>query len=346
MKIAIICFTLNGYILAEKIRDYLEKSGDEARLYTKSVYLNEAGGIPIEDSLKDWTKQMFASQDAIIFVGAAGICVRAIAPFVQSKKHDPAIIVLDELGKHCIPLLSGHLGGANALALRLCDELGSDAVLTTATDVNGRFAVDVFAKNNALIISSMSLAKEVSASLLAGNEVGFRSEFPVKGKLPEGLNDKDENLKLGIYAGIYTDKSPFENTLYLIPEILCAGIGCKKGKSKEEIAALFDEVILKEHIDPRALCGIASIDLKKYEEGLKGFCEDKKVGFKTFTAEELIKVEGEFTSSEFVKSVTTVDNVCERSAVLLSGGKLIHKKTGKGGVTAALAVKEKEISFE
>ena len=347
MKAAVICFTLNGYIPARKALAALSENGDEAQLFTKSRYLEGAGGTPVEEPLSEWTGRMFACMDAVIFVGAAGICVRAIAPFVSDKKQDPAVIVLDEHGRHCIPLLSGHLGGANELALYISRKLGCTPVLTTATDINGTFAVDVFAKKNGLKISDAALAKEVSARLLAGEKVGFMSEFPFKGTLPEGLCTEDKPLPLGIYAGIYTDKSPYEHTLFLVPEILCAGTGCRKGTEKEKIEKLFNEILKEEKINPAALCGVSSIDLKKDEEGLKAFCKERGVSLITYTAAELSAAPGTFTPSEFVKSVTGVDNVCERAAVLLSeGGSLIRKKTAANGVTAAFAVKKKEISFE
>ena len=347
MDAAVICFTLNGYILAQKVKKLFDEKKDNAEIYTKSQYLKGFEGREVSVPLKDWAGEMFKTRDALVFIGACGICVRSIAPFVGSKKTDPAVIVMDERGKYCIPLLSGHLGGANALAEELSLALGSQAVLTTATDVNGLFAVDVFAKENGLFISDMALAKEISAALLSGQKAGFESEFPLKGNIPEELDGEDKSLSLGIYVGIYKNKSPFKKTLFLIPEVLCAGIGCRRGKSEEEIEELYLQVLEEEEIFPEALCGAASIDLKKDEAGLKAFSEKRKVDLTTYSADELLKVRGDFSSSEFVSSVTGADNVCERSAVLLSaGGRLIHKKTARDGVTVALALKNKEIYFE
>ena len=361
MKIAVICFTINGYITAKRVRDALFCFGDDAELFTKSRYLNEEDAKRVDISLREWTFGMFGEKDAVIFIGAAGICVRAVSPFVQDKRHDPAVIVIDEKGRFCIPLLSGHIGGANELALKLAEAVGAEPVITTATDINGLFAVDVFADKNALEISDMAMAKEVSAGLLAGGKVGFTSELPVKRSLPGGLisiplktedpqnADQEQSCdipELGIYVGIYTDRSPYRKTLFLIPQILFAGIGCKKGKTYNEINALFYTVTEKEHINPLSLGGAASIDLKADEQGIRDFCRKRNIPFNTYSAEELLSAEGEFTASEFVKSVTSVDNVCERSAVLMSGGKLICRKCAGEGVTLALAVKHKEISFE
>ena len=347
MKVALICFTINGYVLGEKIEELFKENKDEVSFFTKSRYLENAGKIPVMGFLHDWAGDMFETKDAIVFIGAAGICVRAIAPFLKSKRHDPAVVIIDELGKYCIPILSGHLGGANELARLIAQKTGAEAVITTATDINGRFSVDVFAKNNRLKISDMALAKEISARLLANERVGFKSELKVNGPLPEGLCGEDESLPYGIYIGIYTDKSPYENTLFLIPKILCAGIGCKKDKTCEELEAEFNAALLEEKIDAAALCAAGSIDMKAEEPCLNEFCAKRRIKLKTYSAAELEGAPGEYTVSEFVRLITAVDNVCERAAVLLSeGGQLILKKRAKNGITLAFAVRQKEISFE
>ncbi|MGI6011068.1 MAG: cobalt-precorrin 5A hydrolase [Ruminococcus sp.] len=347
MDIGIICFTMNGFILAEKIDSFMKKAGHETTVYTKSRYLRETEGEPVKDSLKLWAKKMFETKDAVIFIGAAGIAVRAIAPYVDNKTYDPAVVVLDEQGKFCISLLSGHLGGANELTEIIGRKLGAIPVITTATDVNGQFAVDVFAKKNRLYISNMTLAKEVSARLLHGEKVGFISELPIKGEVPAGLDLNEEDHEIGIYVGIHYHRQPFEQTLWLIPRSITAGIGCRKGVSQEQIEELFEEVCQVNGIFHEAVAQAASIELKKEEPGLKEFCQEMGISLITYSAEELLKVEGDFSPSEFVQSVTGVDNVCERSAVKGSrGGTVIQKKTGKNGVTVAFAQEEWSVEFE
>lgn len=337
---------MNGFVLAENIDDYLKKTGHRTAVYTKSRYLRDVEAEPVRDSLKLWTKKMFETKDGLIFIGAAGIAVRAIAPFVENKTYDPAVVVIDEQGKFCISLLSGHLGGANELTELISKKIGAIPVVTTATDVNGRFAVDVFAKKNRLYISNMTLAKEVSARLLNGEKVGFISELPVKGMLPEGL-EPDQDLELGIYVGIHYHRQPFEQTLWLIPRSITAGIGCKKGVSSEQIEELFEEVCQINGIFHEAVARAATIELKKEEPGLKEFCQEMGISLITYSAGELLEVEGDFTSSDFVQSVTGVDNVCERSAVKGSdGGAVIQKKMGKNGVTVSFAQEEWSVEFE
>ncbi len=134
MNISIITFTENGTKLAEKIR--------QAFVNTKT---EEAKNLGL--SLSDWTRQQFAEKNAIVVIGACGIAVRMIAPFVSDKLSDSPVVVADEAGTFVIPLLSGHVGGANELAEQIAGQIGGIPVITTATDVNHTFSVDLFAKN-------------------------------------------------------------------------------------------------------------------------------------------------------------------------------------------------------
>lgn len=157
-----------------KASEALEKEGESVTLAKKSRYLPD----PISVSTSQWAGEQFRTgKEGVIFVGACGIAVRSIAPYIAGKKTDPAVLVIDECGKFVIALLSGHLGGANELALRCAGYLKAVPVVTTATDLHSRFAVDVFAKKNGCAIFHMKAAKEASAALLAGENVGFYSEF-------------------------------------------------------------------------------------------------------------------------------------------------------------------------
>ena len=158
MKVALICFSLTGQQTGERLCRGLEAAGMTAELDKKSKYLLDS----IQISTSAWAGEKFSDSDALIFIGATGIAVRSIAPYVASKKSDPAVLVVDECGKFVISLLSGHLGGANELALKTAEILEAIPVVTTATDLHHRFAVDVFAKKNNCNIFNMKAAKEVS----------------------------------------------------------------------------------------------------------------------------------------------------------------------------------------
>lgn len=325
MKAAVIAFTRRGAVLGRKLADELG-----ATLRVPQRIAGEIGeeGFP---SLAQWTRHAWSESEALIFVGAAGIAVRAIAPLVKDKFTDPAVVSVDEAGRFAVPLLSGHVGGGNRLALRVARLTGGQAAVSTATDVNGCFAVDVWAADRGLVITDRGLAKAVSAALLEGTPVGYASEEPLP--CPEGLTEGA--AQMGVWVTCRKAEGPFPRTLRLVPRCLTLGIGCRRGTPKEAIAAAVEQALGE--LDPAAVCRVATIDLKKDEPGLLAFCEEREVPLTTFTSGQLMKAEGEFTSSQFVQTVTGVDNVCERAAVLAGGGALIRKKTAWSGVTVAVA---------
>ena len=319
MKTAVISFTERGYALALRRAEAL--GGTAERLSPPP-------------SLAEWTKAAFERADAIVFVGAAGIAVRAIAPYVRSKDKDPAVVVVDEAGRFAIPVLSGHLGGANDLARRISALIGAIPVITTATDVNGVFAVDEWAKRQNCVVAEVPRIKTISGPLLARKTVRFFSRWEIAGEVPAGIElsgPEDCDAALTVWQEA-------EDALHLVPRILVLGIGCRKGTPASAIEEAVRRVLAENRLRPEAVAKICSIDLKAEEEGLIACAADFGVPFETFTAAELEAVPGDFTPSAFVSSVTGVDNVCERSAVLGSGGRLIVKKTAGGGVTVAAAL--------
>lgn len=342
MRIALISFTEQGMKEARAITEYLQTQGHQVESAVKCSSIEES----IEETLKLWTKRQFTSCDALIFIGACGIAVRSIAPYVQSKTSDPAVLVLDEKGKYCIPLLSGHIGRANDLANELGSFLGAEAVLTTATDLNNKWAVDVFAGKNQLTITDMDKAKNISARLLRGEQITLHCDGAVKGEYPDGVAKCEEGKEADIYVG-FRQHTDWKNSLNLVPKAVVLGIGCRKGIEEKRISEVVSNVLERYSVFPESICKIASIDLKKEEPGLVEYCRRKGISFLTYEAEELEHLEGSFTPSDFVRQTTGVDNVCERSALSASdGGRLIVKKQACRGVTAALAEKEWGICFE
>lgn len=342
MKIAIISFTELGSKLNVETISYLNSQQHEAQGYTLKKYI-QTGLKELHIPLQEWTKEMFHTMDAILFISATGIAVRSIAPYIKSKTTDPAVLVMDEAGNYVISLLSGHLGGANEICENIAKQFHAMPIITTATDIHHVFAVDMFAKHNTLTIDDMKLAKEISASLLHDIPVSIACDLAYTTPLPKGLTQ--QQTKLGIYIGVYK-KQPYYKTLVLIPKLLFVGMGCKKGTSKEKLQAFLHEIFNLYELQTHAIHSIASIDLKKDEQGLCELAYDLKVPFITYNAEELQQVQGEFQSSSFVKSVTKVDNVCERSAVKASNGILIVKKHAKDGMTIAIAMQEGSVHFE
>lgn len=325
MSIAMIAFTASGAKLGRIIANQLEN----ATLHVPSRLAEELGEQAYQ-SLYQWTGDHWDMADGLIFIGATGIAVRGIAPYIKDKFSDPAVVSLDEQGRYVVPLLSGHVGGGNLLAEELAAITGGQAVISTATDINGIFAVDVWAKEQNLTICDRTIAKEISAALLEGKKVGFATDCGCP--CPEGLTVGDGEL--GVWVSIKKSGSPFSRTLPLVPKNLTLGIGCRRGTSQEAIQSAVDTVLSEYYF--AAVSQVATIDLKQDEVGLLAFCHDNQLPLITFSAEELQSAEGIFTPSDFVASITGVDNVCERAAVL-AGGALILPKWAKNGVTVAVA---------
>ena len=338
MKTAVFAYTKRGCETAKRVRDAL---GENTRLFTVDRLKSEDFD-PIPSPARAFYGELFRVCDALVFIGACGIAVREIAPFVRDKRTDPAVVAVDELSRFVVPLLSGHIGGANELAVKLAEKLGAVPVVTTATDVNGRFSVDAWAEKQGFIIGDMKAAKAVSAAILE-REVPLCCEFPVKTPLPAGVYG-GESGDIGIYIG-WEKREPFKTTLRLIPPALHLGIGCRKGTEAEAIEKAVASALSKGNLDRRAVRSVASIDLKAKEAGLLAFCEKNHYPARFFTAEELAAVPGDFHASDFVRTVTGVDNVCERAA-LMEADRLLIGKTAQGGVTVAVAAEDVEVRFE
>ena len=368
--IRVISFTKAGYILSECIAEKFSPNC-EVWLYTTkdTVACEYPDALLAADGLKNWCEKVFYESDALIFIGACGIAVRTIAPFLVTKVKDPAVLVLDEKGKNVISLLSGHIGGGNELTEYLAEKLGANPVITTASDVNGRLAIDVWAKKNHLSISSMKLAKQVAACIVAERSVPFFCEGKIFGEVPKELHavyrkedfctrsenpgsESDEGKENHISVAVSVHTGWDGQVLHLVPKAVVLGIGCKRGKSCDEITAQVTKVLREYQIAPESVMKIASIDIKAQEAGICTLAEKLSVPFETFSAEQLRNVPGTYEASGFVKSITGVDNVCERAAMAALmpeeqiTAEFICRKTAAEGVTIALLCREWGVTFE
>lgn len=358
MRISCICFTEKGAQTALMIRHALNDASTDIDVWTerKSKTADEEVHV-VSKNIHAWVADHFLTDDAIIFVGAVGIAVRLIAPQIQSKTTDPAIVVVDEEGRWAISLLSVHLGRANDLARRTAAGIGAEAIVTTAADLHAAFAVDVFARENNCVIGSMELAKEVSSAVLGGRPVGFYADplLPVDGTCPEELTcyppgtepyteeGCEDRPVLGITMSLNSQVPYFQSNLSLVPKAVVLGVDCRRGVAAEELERFLFNFLDVSGVSLEAVCKVASVDLKVQEPAIHSFCEKHQLPFETYTASQLIRVPGRFSASSFVEKTIGVDNVCERAAVLGAmdrelPGKLIVEKKAYNGMTAALAL--------
>ena len=339
MKAAVISLTEQGRQLSERIAGI---PGIDVRRFCYAPHTDARAES--FDSLQALTQSLFSRCEALIFVCACGIAVRMCAPCLRSKRTDPAVLVLDETGHFVIPVLSGHLGGANALAHHLAGALGAQACITTATDANGLFSPDCFAQANRLHIGSMEACKAVASALLSGEPVGVCSRYPL-GTLPPELSP-DPDCRVGICITDDPGEAPFPVTLTLVAQDIVLGIGCRRDTPADVIAARTADFLARHALFPERVRCIATIDRKADEPGLLAFCKARGLHLVTYPAGALMAVEGDFTASAFVEKTVGADNVCERSAVLCSGGSLLVRKDAAQGVTLAAALVPMQIDFD
>ena len=212
-------------------------------------------------SAKEYLTENFAEKDTFLFICATGITVRLIAPLIRGKDRDPAVVVMDEAGRYVIPLLSGHLGGANRAALQLAELLHAEPVVTTATDINGKFAVDVWSGDAGCVIKDVSGIRKVSSAVLEGKKIGLRSSFPIEGAIPAELTEGP--AEIGICVSLSGKGQPYAETFHVVPRIVTLGTGCRKGVSSHTFEDFILSQLAENHIDISAIEQICSIDLKK-----------------------------------------------------------------------------------
>lgn len=350
MQAAIFSYSRKGATLSLKVKKVLQDLGYAVTAHTTPKYTEvDASLLPSKGCVAE-AEKAFASNSVIIYIGATGIAIRAIAPWIKSKVVDPAIINIDERGIFVISLLSGHIGGANALTKKIASSIGGQAVITTATDINHLLSVDEWATKRNYYITSLAQAKEFAAALVDGEKVGLQSIYPLEGTVPPELVlvDKDISaLRCGLVLDKNTAKQPFKHTLTILPRVYTLGIGCRKNIECEAIEAFVTEQLQLLGIDYHAVKQVCSIDLKEHEAGLLTFCAKHKLPSRFYTSEELSQVPGDFTESALVQRVTGVGNVCERAALLGSSmGERILKKTTHNGVTLAIARETIKINFD
>lgn len=293
--VAVLAFSGQGIQTGEKIAVTVEASGSRAEKRAPARLAPE--GWESFSTLAEEMEKLILHADAFVFVGASGIAVRAIAPYVKSKLSDPAVVVVDECGQFVIPLLSGHAGGANELARRLGEALSAIPVITTATDINDVFSVDTFARQEHLAIVEKDEIKHLSGALLEGKPIGALTPecgFVISGK-PVG--------------------QPFSHTLHLVPQDLVLGVGCRSGVSGDELYRFVSDTFDEQGWSLYRIRAVASIDAKKEEAGLIALSDRLGVTFLTYSATRLAAQPGDFQTSGFVQQTVGVDNVCERSAL-------------------------------
>lgn len=348
MKYAVISVSSEGAVLGASVKRMIPGEGTlyerkEAESGEEAVYFSRTFSL---------VKEIFSQYDGLLFIMASGIAVRAIAPYIVSKVSDPAVLVMDECGKHCISLLSGHLGGANAWAREVAAVIGADPVITTATDVHQRCAPDDMARELMMRVEPVHALKAVNSCIAEGKAFlwfldpetegasSIRERLQAKGICPRDIREMEDCCFDA--CAVITEKEyrVSKAHVYLRPKNLYVGIGCKRGTPEEKIREAFREALQQAGAYEYQVVSLASVTLKADEEGLLDFAKHENRAIHFYTPEELRRVEEKYAlpSSEFVRKTIGVGNICQTSALMESKmGKTILPKTRFTGVTVAIA---------
>ena len=346
IRIAIIAVTEKGKNTAEKIASELENV---------DVFFQKRG-------IKELTGELFNKYECIIFVSACGIAVRCIAHFLKSKFEDPAVLVVDDNGNNVISLLSGHIGGANEITLKIADVLNANPVITTSTDTNKKGALDVIvSKIGGYVENLRESAKLVNSYLVDDKRVGiyFDSDYEIeKDSLNlSGFELIDEKTEIDAIAkldalvsvtdklrcwvdeivyNIKKDNEEKEDLIYikLVPRRIALGMGCRKNTETEKMIEEFSIFSALNNIHPAAIVNTGSLIIKKDEKCMIDLSKALCAEFNLFDVDEICTCDYMFDKSEFVKKNTGVYSVAQPSAYLLSGN-VISEKYKNNGTTFA-----------
>jgi cobalt-precorrin 5A hydrolase len=331
MRRGIIALTRNALSLAHRLKDFYEDSS----IYTLSKW-NDPDSSVIEDGLASFTGKIFLRHEILIFITAAGIAVRCIAGCLGGKTKDPGVLVMDEKGKFVISLLSGHIGGANEEAMDVAKFLGAIPVITTASDVNKRLSVDMIALKYGLFINDMKAAKDVTSLIVNEGKIAVVSDIAVD--MPDYLScPADEADAIIFITNRKTDLSG-KISVQLFPKNIFLGIGCRKGTDGRKLISFIEDRLDYYGLDYRSISSIASIDIKKDEQGIRETAEYFGCETVFFCAGKLNMFADRFDGSEFVEKIAGVRSVCEPAAFIAGGceGEFIMKKEKRDGITMAI----------
>ncbi|WP_068497471.1 cobalt-precorrin 5A hydrolase [Paenibacillus kribbensis] len=315
----------------------------------------ERGIQLFEGSVKLILPDLFKQYNGIILIISLGAVVRMIAPILVDKKVDPAVVVIDDRGEHVISVLSGHLGGANELTRHVAAVLGARAVITTASDVQGTIPVDMLGRELGWVVDSFDKATPVSAAVVneepvaliqeTGERNWWRYDKPIPAHIKVYSSMAEASREPFNAALVVSDRllEPEEEERFLTngvlyrPKSLVLGIGCNRGTAVEELEAGVLSTLQELRLSVKSVRNIATIDLKKDEEGLLALCAKYGWELVTYTPSELNTVQLP-NPSETVFKYTGAYGVSEPAALLSSGADhwLLEKKKS-GNMTLSVA---------
>ncbi len=332
IKIAVVSFTKQGTVLKDEVTEILEKNEFEYLSFSANRSPCEAETISALKDAKLWVSEYWRKVEAFIFIGGVDIAVRMFMENVKDKLKDPCCIVIDEEGKYVIPVLGNHLGRGNELAIEIAKYINATSIITTPAEVQSKFSLEKFARRNQMETGSIEQARIISAAVLDGQHIGFYSEYPIEGKIPEELRFCKSLKDLSWYTQRIAIRSQ-----YVI------GMGVKENADSRNVEELFLMQLEAAEIDLGQIKKIATLDTKAQEPALVSLSTKYRIPLVSFSSEQLLSVNMINHSEPEEKSVA---NISERAAFLGSEcGEITQLKVNGKGATLAIAKILKTIYF-
>ena len=362
--IAVYALTRRGAALARGLARDLAETGYAPTLHLPRRLAEEFGGHYF-GTLREALTSRFNAFSGHVVVAATGLVVRIIAPLLASKTGDPAVVVLPQDGRFAVSLLSGHLGGGNQLAPAAARATGGQAVISTATDIEGQPALEMLARDHGLAVEDLSRLAYFSRSLVEGDRVrvsdpgGFL--VPHLGPWPDSFELGEPSASRPPLAAASTSTGPDISEsgepsaspkvlvdyrlvpagpldLVLRPKVLFLGLGCHRGVDQDELAELIDGQLLSHQLAKEAVAALATVETRAEEPALISLCRKNNWLLLTFTKAELGRVKAPNPSKTVNKNIG-VDSVCEAAALLAARtDRLVITKVKSRRATLAAAV--------
>jgi cobalt-precorrin 5A hydrolase len=353
--IAVVAITRRGVETALKIKEVLDVAGFNATVYAPKKF-RQNGVVILEKKFDEFVKSNYSSVNALVAVMATGITIRAVAPLLENKLTDPAVVGVDATGRFVISLLSGHYGGANELSRTIAKGIGATPVITTASEVTGKMSADEIAKNLHLTIQNPESLIAVNAAIVNGDRLivvltddvkiptNELSCYEIKkaengAQAQEIVNDYD--------AGIIITNKPLSIAKFVKPftilktKSIVVGLGARKDSTTDSIIEAVDQALELIHIPLERINAFATVDIKKTSKPMMEAVERLRVPLEFLSVDALRSLNHQDLSpdSAMVQEKIGVGGVCERAALLIAGknSKLLLKKTKLNGVTVAVA---------
>ena len=334
-KMAIVAITRHGIEIARKIKQRLP----EVEIYVPAKH-NDGGNdvLWFTEQSTQLVGKLFKSYDALICIFSLGAVIRMVAPHLIDKKSDPAVVVIDDRANNVISALSGHIGGANALARLVASFLGAQPVITTAADVNETIAVDLVGREFNWTIENFENVTKVSAFMVneekiaiyqdAGERNWWHAPLPGNVTVVDSIDKiKSQEFKAGLMISdrLVLDQSVIDKSVIYRPKSLVVGIGLHWDTSKETIESGIDTVLKENGLSFQSIRNIASINRKAKVKGLEEFSAHYNIPVEIYEKDRLSSVDVP-NPSPTVQKFEGTPSVSEAASLLSSKGELVVPK--------------------